>query len=111
MDASYRFCGQPLNQAELKLIVDVARRYPRLSRNELAHTVCELLDWHRPNGGLKTAECRRLLEQMNERALIGLPTLRQGRPRGAATVIAVAEGPVTATLSGALEALHDLTRA
>jgi len=102
MDASYRFCGQPLNQAELKLIVDVARRYPRLSRNELAHTVCELLDWHRPNGGLKTAECR---------ALIGLPTLRQGRPRGAATVIAVAEGPVTATLSGALEALHDLTRA
>ena len=77
-----------------------------MSRNELAHTLCELLDWHRPNGGLKTAECRVLLEQMNERALICLPTLRQGRPRGAATVVAVGEGRVTATLSGALEALQ-----
>ncbi len=84
MDPAYRFCGQPLKHAELQLIVDLARRYPRLSRNELAHTVCELLDWHRPNGGLKTAECRVLLERLQERTLICLPTLRQGRPRGAA---------------------------
>ncbi len=87
MDPAYRFCGQPLSPAELELIVALVHRYPRLSRNELAHTVCEWLDWHRPNGGLKTAECRLLLEQLHERTLIGLPTLRQGRPRGAGTAV------------------------
>ncbi len=106
MDPAYRFCGQPLGPAELELIVDVARRYPRLSRNELAHTVCELLDWRRPNGGLKTAECRLLLEQLHERALIGLPTLRQGRPRGAGTAVALSASPVIAPVSGALQALQ-----
>ncbi len=106
MASAYRFCGQPLNQAQLKLIVEVARRYPCLSRNELAHTVCELLDWRRPNGGLKTAECRTLLERLHERALIGLPTLRQGRPRGAGTAVALSASPVIATVSGALQALQ-----
>lgn len=103
---AYRFCGQPLKHAELQLIVDLARRYPRLSRNELAHTVCELLDWHRPNGGLKTAECRALLEQLQERALICLPTLRQGRPRGAGTAVALNASPAIAPVSGALQALQ-----
>lgn len=105
MEPSYRFCGQLLSSAQLQLIVELARRYGRLSRNELAHTVCELLDWHRPNGGLKTAECRLLLEQLNERALIDLPNLQQGRPRGAATAVAVREAPAT-TLAVALEALQ-----
>ncbi len=104
MDPATGFCGQPLKHAELDLIVDLARRYPRLSRNELAHTVCELLNWHRPNGGLKTAECRVLLEQLQSSALIGLPTLRQGRPRGAGTRVALSEKPVIAPVSGALQA-------
>ncbi|MFH0729983.1 MAG: hypothetical protein V2B19_27030 [Pseudomonadota bacterium] len=33
-----------------------------ISRNELANTVCELLDWQRPKGGLKTRERQDLLE-------------------------------------------------
>lgn len=106
IDPAYRFCGQPLNSAQLQLIVDVARRYPRLSRNELAHTVCELLDWHRPNGGLKSAECRLLLEQLQQRCLISLPTLRQGRARGAGTTVATSASPDIITVCAALQALQ-----
>lgn len=106
MDPAYRFCGQPLNPAQRQLIVDVVRRYPRLSRNELAHTVCELLDWHRPNAGLKTAECRLLLEQLQQHRLISLPPLCQGRPRGAGTTVATSASPDITTVCAALQALQ-----
>ena len=110
MHTPYRFCGERLNPTQLKLIVEVARRYPNLSRSELAHTVCELLDWHRPNGSLKTAECRILLEQMQEHRLIGLPTLRQGRPRGASTAVALGNSSplISPPISGALHTLQPL---
>jgi hypothetical protein len=106
IDPEYWFCGEPLNPAQLQLIVEVARRYPRLSRNELAHTICELLDWHRPNGGLKTAECRLLLEQLQQHRLISLPTLRQGRPRGAATSVATSASPELTPVCATLQALQ-----
>ena len=109
MEPGYRFCGQPIDQAQLQLIVEVAHRYPRLSRNELAHTVCELLDWHRPNGGLKTAECRLLLEQLHEDRLIHLPALRQGRARGVGITVAVPANPVVTPVSGALQALQPIS--
>jgi len=78
------FCGQPLSPTQLELISQCVARYPDLSREELAATVCEWLDWRRANGGLKTRECRDLLQQLQEQAL---PALRAGRPRGTATAI------------------------
>ena len=36
---------------ELELIHEVVDSCPRLSRQELANTVCELLGWRRANGG------------------------------------------------------------
>ena len=108
MAATYRCAGRLLSAAELQLIVELTRRYRGLSRNELAHTVCELLDWRRPNGGLKTAECRLLLEQLQQRQELALPTLRAGRPRGAATAAAVAESPVGTALVGPLPALQPI---
>ena len=77
------FCGQPLSPIQLELIRQCLARYPSLSREELAATVCEWLDWRRANGGLKTRECRDLLLQLQE----PLPALRVGRPRGMATAI------------------------
>lgn len=81
------FCGQPMSAEQLRLICECVRRYPGLSREELAATLCEWLDWYRPNGGLKTRECRDLLQQLHERALIELPARRGGRPQGSATAI------------------------
>ena len=48
-----RFCGRNFSTDELLMIRDVVGICGGISRNELAHTVCELLDWRRPRGRLK----------------------------------------------------------
>ena len=97
------FCGQAVNEEELSLINQVIHRYPNLSRTELANTLCELLDWNRPNGGLKSVECRQFLETLEARSLIQLPQRRAGRPRGSKTRVArTASGACGEPLEGML---------
>jgi len=50
------------------------------SRAELAATLCELLEFRRPNGRLKTRECRDLLEQLDAMGRIELPDKARGAP-------------------------------
>ncbi|NNK01228.1 MAG: hypothetical protein HKP58_12535, partial [Desulfatitalea sp.] len=45
-----RFCGREFNRGQVSLIQEVVDSCGGLSRNELAYTVCELLEWMRPNG-------------------------------------------------------------
>ena len=84
-----RFCGQPVTASQLQLIVDCVQCYPGLSREELANTLCEWLDWQRPNGGLKARECREFLQHLHEYSIIKLPALRSGRPSGSHTTIPI----------------------
>ena len=82
------FKGRGFGSDELEEIRDVVSTFGRLSRQELANTVCELLDWRRPNGGLKTTEARELLERLEASGQIELPAAsRRGRPRGSKTKI------------------------
>ena len=60
----------------------VAQDYARLGVTEIARTVCELLDWKRPNGGLKNHECRQLLERLQARGVLTLPALRHSGGKG-----------------------------
>ena len=85
------------------MIRRVVEIYGGLSRTELASTVCELLGWERPNGGLKTIECRQFLESLQERSVIELPAPRVGRRRGSRTaVVESAEGEAREPLVGSL---------
>ena len=61
------FCGRRFDGTELQLICAVVTRCSGLSRMELAHTLCELLQWQRPGGGLKARECREFLERLDAR--------------------------------------------
>lgn len=70
------FCGIPVSEADLALIEEIIRDCFNLSRTELAYTVCELLDWHRPNGSLKGHECRFFLEDLEEKGILRLPRLK-----------------------------------
>jgi hypothetical protein len=79
------FCGRAVTAQEISLIQDVVGRFRALSRTELAHTVCELLDWRRANGGLKGRECREFLEQLEAHAVLQLPAKQLRRPFGSAT--------------------------
>ena len=58
------FAGRELAARELTLVREVVAECGGLSRAELAQTVCELLNWRRPNGSLKGLECRRWLEEL-----------------------------------------------
>jgi hypothetical protein len=74
-----RFCGEPVSREQLALITQIVTRCGGLSRTELANTVCELFEWTRPNGKLKTVECRQFLEQLQARTVLPLP---KGHPHG-----------------------------
>ena len=99
---SVRFCGVPVSDEQLALITQIVTRYGGLSRTELANTVCELLDWRRPNGKLKTVECRQFLEQLHAEAVLSLPiarhTRRGKRPKIALTPVSEAAEPLQGSL-------------
>lgn len=83
--ATTRFSGRAFSGREMTLIREVVRDCSGLSRMELARTVCELLRWRRPNGGLKARECREFLERLDADGALVLPDKRLGRVPGSAT--------------------------
>jgi hypothetical protein len=78
------FCGRELKPEELDLIGQITRDFSTLSLTELAHTVCELLEWRRPNGGLKSRECYLFLQALHGRGWLPWlsPQPKKLRPRG-----------------------------
>src|SRR3954454_23604117 len=76
------FCGRKFTAQDVELMRVVARDYAGLGVTEIARTVCELLAWTRPNGGLKNHECRQLLEQLQSAGFLQLPELRKRGGRG-----------------------------
>lgn len=82
--------GNRLFTAEdLDLVRWVVGQFRRLSRKELAYTICEILEWKAPNGRLKVHACLPLLEGLAAAGVIALPAKRvqakpqPARPRGA----------------------------
>lgn len=70
---------------ELELVREVVSSCPGLSRQELANTLCELLSWQRPNGQLKTWECKEFLLKLERRGWIQLPPLQATKAVGTPT--------------------------
>ena len=97
------FSGRRFSSSELSLIREVVESCDGLSRTELARTVCELLDWKRPNGNLKARECREFLERLEGGGHLELPEKRPGKPIGTRTGIPHTErGDPAETLEGEL---------
>ncbi len=80
------FCGRELKPEEFDLIRQITRDFSTLSLTELAHTVCELLEWRRPSGGLKSRECFLFLHALHSRGWLPwlAPQPKKLRPRAAA---------------------------
>jgi len=77
------FCGRELKPEELDLIRQITRDFSTLSLTELAFTICELLEWRRPNGGLKSSECYDFLQALHGRGWLPWLSLqpKKLRPR------------------------------
>jgi len=80
------FAGRCFASDELALMRQAAIDYAPLGITEIARTICEWLDWKRPNGRLKNHECRLLLERLQQQGLLTLPVLRRSGRRGPRTV-------------------------
>jgi hypothetical protein len=80
------FCGPTFREQEVELMRDIAQDYAGLGVTEIARTVCELLEWKRPNGRLKNHECRQLLEHLQAEGWLSLPPVRKTKGRGSRRV-------------------------
>jgi len=99
-----RFCGREFNAEEVSLIQEVVETCAGISRFELAHTVCELLEWKRPGGGLKSRECRDFLEQLESQGVLTLPDKKScGSSKPRKLIVPAKEGQVHSELTGSVE--------
>ena len=109
-ETALRFCGQEVRRQDLVLIQQVVKEYPRLSRMELAATVCELLGWERPNGSPKTREGIEFLEDLEAVGEVVLPEKRSGRPQGLRTRVPITkQGEPGRELRGSVRELGRVT--
>jgi Domain of unknown function (DUF4338) len=82
MPATLTFCGRTFRNDELELMRQIVQDFSGLGVTEMARTVCELLEWTRPSGGLKNHECRQLLERLQAEGFLQLPEVRNLGGRG-----------------------------
>lgn len=85
MDNTIRvFSGRTFSPEDIEMIKWAIKTYPKLSRCEIAGTVCELLGWTTPAGIAKRIQCSAFLEKLEAEGIIQLPpidTLRQSKCR------------------------------
>ena len=75
--SSETFCGQWVSPEQIQEIGDIVSLFPKLTRTEIANTICELFSWKRQTGRLKTVECRQFLERLDAIGAIELPACRK----------------------------------
>jgi len=108
--SSQIYCGRTFSCGELAQIREIVDSCKGISRTELANTVCELFDWKRPTGKLKTIECRQFLEDLQAKGIIALPARRPGRSQGAKhKVKKTATGQVASEVTGPIRGFLPLT--
>ena len=92
--------GRSFSPDEINLICQTAKTFSRLSLTELSKTLCELLEWKRPNGKLKHEECRAFLEHLQADGLISLPKLRATAAPGPRKIILTTQSDPQLSVTG-----------
>ncbi len=75
---SFKQGQREFSHEEIEQIQQTFKRFPSLSRYELAGTVCEHLNWLTPAGLPKDRACMQLFYQMENHGLIKIPARRAG---------------------------------
>ena len=77
LDAPVLISGRYFTVQELEEVQETVRMFPKLSRAELAKTICENLSWMTPVGQYKIASCQQLLDKLERQGLINLPAKQE----------------------------------
>ena len=68
-----RYSGRDFSETEIEQIRKIINSDPKLNRHKISKLVCEALNWHKPDGGLKDMSCRVALLRMQNDGHIKLP--------------------------------------
>lgn len=80
MDDTIRvFSGRTFGPEDIELIQWLSKTYSKLSRSELAATVCELLNWTTPSGMPKVQQCTAFMCELESENLIQLPAKQMNK--------------------------------
>src|SRR3990172_3023359 len=77
MDATLRYRGRVISDAEVVFMRDLIAAHPTATRRALSKKLCEAWGWVQPNGALRDMVCRGLMLQLHRAGLIELPPVRQ----------------------------------
>jgi hypothetical protein len=78
----FKMGARNISDRDIEGIVEVTRLCGGLSREELAHTICEHLEWVTASGSHKTKACLKLMEKLEESGTIHLPSKQEHQKRG-----------------------------
>jgi hypothetical protein len=75
------YCARHFSSDEIQTIQGLIAHTPGVKRTALSRTICEWLNWRKPNGELKDMTCRVALLRMQADGLIQLPPSQIPKPR------------------------------
>ncbi len=79
---STTFDGKRFTRKQIATIQETVNTFSALSRRELAHTVCEHLQWYTPKGENKIQSCLNVLDSLEELGILSLPEKVDSKKRG-----------------------------
>jgi len=102
--------GRRVGPAEISHAQEVVKLFPRLSRKELARTLCEHWGWFGPGGSAEVRACTKVLERLEREGVLRLPEKCESKVRRGGTESTIdTSDPLlepSATISLALEQLR-----
>ena len=101
---STTFSGRRFTRTQLRRVQETVERLPKLSRKELARTICEHLNWTTPNGKYKIESCLTMLEGLEAHGVVQLPT-KQTRKTPERRIATFDNGPPDPPIDGDLSAV------
>jgi len=75
-----KYFGREITDDDIEVITWILETFNSFSRNELIYTICEALEWTRPEDGkAREWQCRRCLLSLDEEGLIKLPAAKAAK--------------------------------
>ena len=73
------YCGRNFSALEIIKIRQLITDHPECHRADLSRQVCRMLQWYKPDGGLKEMSCRVAMLRMQADGLFNLPPPRRAK--------------------------------
>ncbi len=105
---STTFLGKRLTKRQIADIQETVSSFPKLSRTELGHTICEHLGWQTPNGSNRIQLARGVLAELERLGILTLPPKQHPGRGPQKPVPSSARSDPQAPIEGPLAALRPL---